>query len=346
MGRVIAWAVGAVVAVLVLIVAAGVGAVVALFGGGGGGAASGCHASVSTPGAAPAGLTTEQAGNAAVIVAAGQRLNVPPRGWVIAVATSLQEANLINVGHLGDRNDHDSLGLFQQRPSQGWGTPEQIMNPDYAASKFYERLNQVPRWETLSLTDAAQAVQRSAYPDAYAKHEARAAAIVAAYTGGVVCDGGDGLPPDVAASLPPGFTLPAGTPPPVVTAIGWALAQLGTPYTFGGDCTAAHSGVPRRQCDCSSLMQQAYRAAGITIPRTTHDQVRAGTAVPGADALRPGDLILIPGSGGTRTDPGHVGMFIGSGLIVQAPKTGDVVKISKLSGWVSQKAAIRRIVPS
>ncbi|MEU0558466.1 C40 family peptidase [Dactylosporangium sp. NPDC006015] len=228
MGRVIAWAVGGVVAVLVLIIAAGVGAVVALFGGGGGGAASGCHATVTTPGAAPAGLTAEQAG----------------------------------------------------------------------------------------------------------------------YTGGVVCDGGDGLPPDVAASLPVGFTLPAGTPPPVVTAIGWALAQVGTPYTFGGDCTAAHSGVPWRQCDCSSLMQQAYRASGITIPRTTHDQVHAGTAVPDADALRPGDLILIPGSGGTRTDPGHVGMFIGSGLIVQAPKTGDVVKVSKLSGWVSQIAAIRRIVPS
>ena len=218
------------------------------------------------------------------------------------------------------------------------------MNPEYAATAFYQHLQVVPRWQTLPLTDAAQAVQRSAYGDAYAKHEARAAAIVAGYTGGVVCDGGDGLPADPTASLPPGFALAAGTPPPVVTAIGWALAQLGTPYTFGGDCTAAHSGIPRRQCDCSSLMQQAYRAAGIAIPRTTHDQVHAGTAVPAADHLRPGDLILIPGSGGTRTDPGHVGMFIGSGLIVQAPKTGDVVKISKLTAWLSQIAAIRRIV--
>lgn len=166
--------------------------------------------------------------------------------------------------------------------------------------------------------------------------------------GGAGCVDGDGLQqPDVAAAtLPPGYTLPVGTPPPVVTAVGWALAQLGTPYTFGGDCTAPHSGVPRRQCDCSSLMQQAYRAAGITIPRTTHYQIHAGTPVPGADALRPGDLILIPGSGGTRTDPGHVGMFIGSGLIVQAPKTGDVVKISQLSGWISQIAAIRRIISS
>ncbi|MET7952100.1 NlpC/P60 family protein [Micromonospora sp. NPDC005324] len=344
MGRVISWTVGAVVALLVVIVAAGAGAVVGVFSGGGG--AAGCRATVTAPGTVPDGLTAEQASNASAIVAVGQRMSVPPRGWVIAVATALQESNLINHGHLGPANDHDSLGLFQQRPSQGWGTPEQVTNPDYAATKFYERLRRVPRWETLPLTDAAQAVQRSAYPDAYAQHEPRAAAIVAGFTGGVVCDGGDGLPPDVAASLPAGFTLPAGTPPPVVTAIGWALTQLGTPYTFGGDCTAAHSGTPRRQCDCSSLMQQAYLAGGVTIGRTTRDQVHEGTPVPGVTHLRPGDLILIPGSGGTRTDPGHVGMFIGSSLIVQAPKTGDVVRISKLSGWADQVAAIRRIVPS
>ena len=343
MGRVISWTLGGLALVLVVVIAAGAGAVSVLFGGG---AAYACMATATTPGTTPAGLTAEQAGNAAVIIGVGQRLGVPPRGWVIATATALQESGLRNLGHLGTGNDHDSLGLFQQRPSQGWGTPAQILMPDYAAGKFYDRLQQVPRWQTLPLTDAAQAVQRSAYPDAYAKHETRAAAIVAAYTGGVVCDGGDNLPPEAATSLPSGFTPPAGTPPPVVTAIGWALAQLGTPYTFGGDCTAAHSGVPRHQCDCSSLMQQAYRAAGIRIPRTTADQVHAGTAVLDPVDLRPGDLILIPGGGGTRADPGHVGMYLGSGLIVQAPKTGDVVKISKLSSWINQIAAIRRIVPS
>jgi cell wall-associated NlpC family hydrolase len=93
-------------------------------------------------------------------------------------------------------------------------------------------------------------------------------------------------------------------------------------------------------------MQQAYRAAGITIPRVTTDQVGAGTSVPGPADLRPGEMIFIAGSNGTREHPRHVGMFIGSGLIVQAPKTGDVVKISKLSGWLNQIAAIRRIVPS
>lgn len=342
MGRVIAWAVGAVVAVLLVVLAAGAGVVAALFGSGS--AAYACSAAISSPTAPPDGLTREQATDASVIISVGQNMKIPTRGWVIAIATALQESDLINLGDLGTRNDHDSLGLFQQRPSQGWGTPEQIMDPTYAATQFYQHLRQVPRWQTLSLTDAAQTVQRSGYPDAYVKHEGRAAAIVAAYTGGVVCDGGDGLPADAAASLPPGFTLPAGTPPPVVTAIGWALTQLGTPYAFGGDCTAARSGNPRHECDCSSLMQQAYRAAGITIPRTTGDQVHAGTGVSGPAGLRPGDLILIPGSDGTLADPGHVGMFIGSGLIVQAPKTGDVVKISKLSAWISQIAAIRRIV--
>lgn len=185
----ISWAVGGVFVLLVVIVAAGVGAVSAVFGGGG---ADGCRATVTNPGATPDGLTAEQASNAAVIVAVGQRpvgqrMSVPPRGWVIAVATALQESNLINIGGGPD----DSLGLFQQRPSQGWGTPEQIMNPDYAAGKFYERLLAVPGWQTMPLTEAAQRVQKSAYPNAYAKHEARATEIVSAYTGGTlpVCDG-------------------------------------------------------------------------------------------------------------------------------------------------------------
>jgi cell wall-associated NlpC family hydrolase len=220
------------------------------------------------------------------------------------------------------------------------------MNPDYAAGQFYERLLRVPNWQTLPLTQAAQAVQRSAYPDAYAKHEARAAAIVAAYTGGVVCDGGDGTVGGDLAGLPAGYALPADAPLQVVLAIRWALVQLGTPYTYGGDCTAPHSGAPDRQCDCSSLVQQAYAAAGLHLPRVTTDQVHAGTPVASPADLRPGDLIFIPGSGGTLTQPHHVGMALGDGLLIQAPHTGDVVKISQISAWAAQIGAIRRIVPS
>jgi murein DD-endopeptidase MepM/ murein hydrolase activator NlpD len=116
--------------------------------------------------------------NAAIIINVGAKLKLPPRAWVIAVATAMQESRLTNLGNLGARNDHDSLGLFQQRPSTGWGKPEQIMDPVYASTKFYERLKEVAGWETMALTDAAQAVQRSAYPDAYAKHEPLATQIV------------------------------------------------------------------------------------------------------------------------------------------------------------------------
>ena len=124
----------------------------------------------------------------------------------------------------------------------------------------------------------------------------------------------------------------------------WAAAQLGTPYHFGGTCTDPHANEPHKQCDCSSLMQAAYRAAGISIPRITTDQANAGTPVASPTRLLPGDLILIPGSNGTLAHPRHVGMYLGEGLIIQAPQTGDVVKITQLSSWNDQIAKIRRIV--
>ncbi len=123
-------------------------------------------------------LSAEQVRNAAIIIKVGQDMKVPPRGWVIAIATALQESTLHNYGNLGARNDHDSLGLFQQRPSMGWGTPAQIMNPSYAARKFYTKLLKIPGWQAMPLTQAAQRVQVSAYPDAYAKHEPLATEIV------------------------------------------------------------------------------------------------------------------------------------------------------------------------
>ena len=97
---------------------------------------------------------------------------------MIAVATSLQESKLHNLGDLGDTNDHDSLGLFQQRPSTGWGTPEQITNPDYATKSFLRGLVQVGGWQSMALTDAAQTVQVSAFGQAYAQWEHLAADIV------------------------------------------------------------------------------------------------------------------------------------------------------------------------
>jgi murein DD-endopeptidase MepM/ murein hydrolase activator NlpD len=136
------------------------------------------------------GLVEEQVRIAAVIVRVGQDLKVPPRGWVIAVATALQESRLRNLPHLGAANDHDSLGVFQQRPSQGWGTPEQLADPAYQSRKFYDKLLTIPGWQTMPLTVAAQKVQVSAFPDAYAKHEPLATRVVDALTGGAGRAGG------------------------------------------------------------------------------------------------------------------------------------------------------------
>jgi hypothetical protein len=127
--------------------------------------------------------SAEQIKNARAIVQAGQKMGLPARAWVIAVATSLQESQLKNIGDLGDANDHDSLGLFQQRPSSGWGTPQQITDPNYAATAFYKGLVGVDGWSKMALTDAAQAVQVSAFPDHYAKWENEAGDLVTAVYG-------------------------------------------------------------------------------------------------------------------------------------------------------------------
>ena len=116
-------------------------------------------------------LDLEQAANATTIAAVGKRRGLPDHAVTIALAAALQESGLHNLDH-GDR---DSLGLFEPRPSQGWGTVTDIMNPRYAADAFYGRLTQISNWQTLAVTDAAQAVQRSADPNAYASGRARLA---------------------------------------------------------------------------------------------------------------------------------------------------------------------------
>ncbi|WP_338672768.1 hypothetical protein V1460_06920 [Streptomyces sp. SCSIO 30461] len=124
-------------------------------------------------------LTPEMAANAATISAVGTVRGMPERAVTIALATAMQESMLLNISY-GDR---DSLGLFQQRPSMGWGTTRQILDPVYSAGKFYEHLADVPGYSRLPLTEAAQRVQRSGYPRAYAKHEPGATLLAAALTG-------------------------------------------------------------------------------------------------------------------------------------------------------------------
>ncbi|WP_431883003.1 hypothetical protein [Micromonospora gifhornensis] len=126
-------------------------------------------------------LNDEQVANTKAIIAATKKAGMDERAAVVSIATALQESKLENLGHLGDRNDHDSQGLFQQRPSSGWGTVEQITDPEYSTTAFLKGLKQVDGWQDMPLTRAAQTVQVSAYPDHYAQWEQQAADLVAKY---------------------------------------------------------------------------------------------------------------------------------------------------------------------
>jgi Cell wall-associated hydrolases (invasion-associated proteins) len=286
----------------------------------------------------------EQLPNAKTIVATGIQLGIPARGQVIALATALQESGLRNLDH-GDR---DSIGLFQQRPSQGWGTRGQIMDPVYASKKFYNALKSLKDWQEMPVTVAAQKVQKSGTPDAYAKHEPLATALQQAIapslgasvdspTGAVAnpyglnCTQTDGTQYGAitAGKLPDGYQIPANTKPAARAAIQWALQQLGTPYQWGGSCTNPHGDDPSGRCDCSSLMQRAYGVAGIELTRTTYTQIHDGRAVPAdANSLQPGDLVFTEGS---ASRPEHVAMALGDGLLVQAPRPGRVVEVAKVA---------------
>ena len=124
-------------------------------------------------------LTVEQAENAALITAVSVARGMPARAATIALATAYQESKLYNV----ESGDRDSLGLFQQRPSMGWGSEEQVLDPFYATNAFYDALEKIGDYESMRVTVAAQEVQRSGFPEAYADHEADARVLASALTG-------------------------------------------------------------------------------------------------------------------------------------------------------------------
>ena len=140
-----------------------------------------------------AGLDPHQVMVAKATVAEAMRRHLPLKAAVIAIATEKQESNMrvlanpnvpesMRLPHVGTGRDHDSVGPFQQR--QSWGATADLMNPATSAGKFYDKLVRIPNWESLPVTVAAQRVQVSAFPSAYAKHEASAAAVVRAIAGG------------------------------------------------------------------------------------------------------------------------------------------------------------------
>ncbi|GAA6524436.1 hypothetical protein [Intrasporangium sp. DVR] len=121
----------------------------------------------------------EQTGNAALIAALSIKRDLPPRAATIALTTAYQESKILNITY-GDR---DSLGLFQQRPSQGWGTKKQILDPVYSTNKFYDALVKVKDYEKADITEIAQKVQRSGFPEAYRDHEGQGRVLASALTG-------------------------------------------------------------------------------------------------------------------------------------------------------------------
>lgn len=303
-----------------------------------------------------AGLSDAQARNARTVVATASTRG-GHQAAVIAVMTAMTESSLLILGNPNDPDgttlpnqglgyDHDSLGLFQQRP--GWGTAAQRMDPVASTNLFLDTLLALPGWQQADPWVAAQHVQRSAWTGTptevnswsdrvggnYLGNAQRAGSIVDTIVA-TTPDCGAGPTDTVPAGLPPGYTLPADTSPAARVAVTFALAQLGKPYVWGATGPTGY--------DCSGLTGTAWRAAGVAIGRTTYEQVHDGTATT-LQGLAPGDLILTPGSDGTLAAPGHVGMYIGDGRVVEAPQTGDVVKVVALSSYVSGGvSAIRHI---
>jgi cell wall-associated NlpC family hydrolase len=302
------------------------------------------------------GLSAIQAQNARTVVAVATARG-GRRAALVGIAVVLAESDLRSLGNpsvvearlvpdQGTGTDHDSVGLFQQRA--GWGSAAARMDPVTSTNAFLDSLLAVEDWGTLPPWVAAQRVQRSAFdghPTAanhgsavyggnYLARLPRAQHILDTITAASstdLCGGLDSASNVLAATgtghgLPADYAVPPTSSIAARTAVSYALAQRGKPYLWGG------TGPDR--FDCSGLTQSAWAVAGHRLGRTTWDQMRDGTTTTIA-SLQPGDLVLIPGSAGSLASPAHMGMYIGDGLVVHAPKTGDVVKVTPLSSFTS-----------
>ena len=290
-----------------------------------------CNATLGPLTAGPAGsgaadaakLKEDQRQNVAMIIQIGKERQLPPRAWQIAIQAGMTESGLRNL----DYGDRDSLGMFQMRPSMGWGSPDQVKDPNYSIRKFYDVLLKVPNWDKQRPGESAQDVERSAFPDRYHKWEAMAAHLI----------GNVGLVPDpTGCGQGTGLVLPAPTQAAGI-AIQWALGQLGKRYQWGARTDQQDS------FDCSSLLVQAFRAAGITLPRTSRQQYRAGAMLP-VEQAQPGDLLFWAYDKSNPTTIHHVAVYIGDGKIVEAPRTGIPVRTREIS-WSASDLMAQAVRP-
>lgn len=298
-------------------------------------------AAVTVTGTLPASVgsyTGDQLTNAAAILTIGQQLGLDAHAQQIALIAAMTESSL----HNDSGGDRDSAGLFQMRPSQGWGTYAQVTDISFAINEFYSRLTKLPGWEGMDAGAAAQAIERSAYPDRYATHLAQAlqimnalsgvtATVVSSTTAGLVCGTGDG---SSSLTLPAGAVAPTGPHAALIAeAIAFAEAQLGKPYVLGGAGPDVW--------DCSGLTLKSYAAAGIDIGiHGSASQYKYGVAKGWTHPLsqvQPGDLIFWGG-----TDAYHVAISLGGNWMIAAPQPGENVKIQQI--WGTPNALVVRPV--
>jgi hypothetical protein len=300
-----------------------------------------------------AGLTAVQAQNARVI-AGTAAARTGHQAALIALMTAMAESDLrilsnpndpsgADLPSQGTGHDHDSLGLFQQRP--GWGSAAQRMSATESTTLFVDALLGIPNWASQPPWRAAQLVQKSAFDgrptnangysamvgENYLRQADRAVQVLAVIERDAAtldCGAAAFLAVGDLRShgLPDGYALPAETSQSAAIAVTFAVAQLGKPYLWGG------TGPDR--FDCSGLTQAAWIRADKPIGRTTWDQLRDGVPTTAA-ALAPGDLVLVPGSEGSLAAPGHMDMYLGHGLVIHAPRTGDVVRVTTLRAFTS-----------
>jgi cell wall-associated NlpC family hydrolase len=278
---------------------------------------------------------------------------------LIALTVGITESGLRILGNPNDASanglpdqgigtDHDSLGIFQQRPS--WGSAAERMDPVASTNLFMDRLVALTGSQSAEPWVDAQQVQVSAW-DGHARpandnssvvggnyetqvpEAARVLGIILRDTVAQDCSDSGGsnvgdppTGPTTAFGLPVSYTLPPSASAAGQAAVLAALSVLGRPYVFGAAGPDAF--------DCSGLTAWAWARAGVSLPHYTVAQWHAGTATDPAD-LAPGDLVLTPGSDGTLSNPQHVGMFIGDGLVVEAPEAGDVIRVVTYSSFVS-----------
>jgi cell wall-associated NlpC family hydrolase len=266
-------------------------------------------------------LNATQAQNAQLIYQLAVQMKLPSRAAVVAIATAMQESGLINQKKA---TNLDSLGLFQQRPSQGWGSPAQITDPIHATKTFYQRLLKIKDWQGMPLTQAAQSVQRSLFPSAYAKWEAFATKLVTTLaTQAGTCSG------DIASS---GIGK---------AILAHATKWMGMAYQYGGgdqrgpNAGQNSNGSGQPGFDCSGLTVYAvYKATNgkVLLPRVAADQFRDRRFkhIPYSQ-LQPGDLVFWPGSDGTATAPGHVGIYAGNQRFFNAPFTGAKLRYDSMA---------------